>query len=84
MTTTIDSSRVIVTFASSEAHSVPCAHAHHQSFPEVNGEAESAHDAVAILHARLIHALDSASSEFRRSEIEGAVADVKEFLSATP
>jgi hypothetical protein len=84
MTTVVDKSRVIVKFGPSQTHTVTCAHAHHHNVPEIDAEAESVLEAVALLHKNLRYAVDLAPSDYRRRVFEEAVADVEEFLNQKP
>lgn len=80
MRTAISGTHVIVNFGPSESHPETCTHAHHHDVPEVEAEGESTREAVSTLLDRLTTAAADAPSAFRRRTIEGALAEVREFL----
>lgn len=53
--------------------------AHHRDFPEIRAEGESPADAASQLLHHLTRALDSALTDWRRTSIEQAIADVKAY-----
>jgi hypothetical protein len=53
--------------------------AHHRDFPEIRAEGESATDAASQLVHHLTRALDTALTDWRRTAIEQAIAEVKAF-----
>ncbi|QDV33298.1 hypothetical protein [Tautonia plasticadhaerens] len=53
--------------------------AHHRDFPEIRAEGESPADAASQLVHHLTRALDTALTDWRRSAIEQAIADVKAY-----
>jgi hypothetical protein len=55
---------------------------HHQDFPEIRADGESARDAATHLANQLRRALDTALTIWRRQTIEAAIADVEAFLKA--
>ena len=76
----IDQSRVIVAVGST-AHAT-CVH--HRDFAEIRAEGETPAVAANHLVNQLTRALDSALTEWRRSTIEQAIADIREFISEHP
>ena len=52
---------------------------HHRDFPEIRAEGESPADAASQLLHHLTRALDSALTDWRRTSIEQAIADVKAY-----
>jgi hypothetical protein len=71
-----DSTRVIVTIAgSSTAVTV-----HHRDFPEIRAEGGTPKEAASHLVNKLVAALDSALTDWRRETINQAMADVRAFV----
>ena len=54
--------------------------AQHRDFPEIRAEGGSAQEAAEQLLNHLTRALDTALIDWRRSQIEQAIADVRSFL----
>jgi hypothetical protein len=71
-----DSSRVIVTVTGSATGVT----VHHRDFPEIRAEGGSPKEAASHLVNKLILALDSALTDWRRDTINHAVADVRAFV----
>jgi hypothetical protein len=53
---------------------------HHQSFPELRLEGESAEMAASLLIERLLTAFDSVADPTHRETVQVAVADLRAFL----
>ena len=71
-----DSTRVIVTITgSSTAVTV-----HHRDFPEIRAEGGTPKEAASHLVNKLVAALDSALTDWRRETINQAMADVRAFV----
>lgn len=71
-----DSSRVIVTTGTTpDAFRV-----HHRDFPEICAEGRTSREAAAHLVNRLVLALDTALTNWRRETLGRAVADVQAYL----
>ena len=77
---TLNSEQVIVTSGLCECHAVATNHAHHRDFPEMHAEGETCAAAARQLMNQLTRALDNVGSGYRRSAIEKALEDVKEFV----
>jgi hypothetical protein len=71
-----DLSRVIVATGAT-AHTI-CVH--HREFPEIRAEGENPKSAAAHLINQLTRALDSALTEWRRTTIVKAIAEVQAFV----
>ena len=54
---------------------------HHRDFSEIRAEGGSVREAADQLLNHLTRALDSALTDWRRQGINGAIADVKDFIS---
>jgi len=72
-----DLSRVIVTPSTTSA--ATCVH--HRDFPEIRAEAGSAGEAAGHLVNKLVCALDSALTDWRRQTLDQAIADVRAYLN---
>ena len=57
--------------------------AHHRDFPEVHAEGNSPEAAARRLAELLALSLDNAPSDWRRQNLQQAIADVRAFASAT-
>lgn len=57
--------------------------AHHRDFPEIRARGRSAADALEQLQHQLTRALDTALTDWRRSTIEAALAEVKALAGST-
>ncbi len=68
--------RVIVTMGATP-HS---ACVHHHDFPEVRAEGQSPKEAAAHLANKLVAAMDTALTEWRRQSLTQAIADVQDFV----
>jgi hypothetical protein len=77
---TIDAERVIVSTGPCECHAVQTTRVHHRDFPELQTEGETAGEAGARLKSQLDRALDDVPSDYRRTAVEHAIADVEEFI----
>ena len=53
---------------------------YHQNFPEIRAEGSSAKEAAGMLVNKLTRALDSALTDWRRSRVDEAIADVQAFV----
>jgi len=71
-----DSSRVIVTVSGTRT----AVTVHHRDFPEIRAEGGSPKEAASHLVNKLVCALDSALTDWRRGTIDQAVADVRAFV----
>jgi hypothetical protein len=71
-----DPTRVIVTLSGSSTAAI----VHHRDFPEIRAEGSSPKEAASHLVNKLICALDSALTDWRRETIDQAVADVRAFI----
>jgi hypothetical protein len=71
-----DVKRVIVTPSTTSA----ATSVHHRDFPEIRAEAGSAPEAAGHLVNKLVCALDSALTDWRRQSVEQAIADVRAFV----
>ncbi len=71
-----DLKRVIVTISGTST----AACVHHRDFPEIRAEAGSPEEAAGHLVNKLVCALDSALTDWRRQSVEQAIADVRAFL----
>jgi hypothetical protein len=71
-----DVKRVIVTISGTS--SAACVH--HRDFPEIRAEGSSAEEAAAHLVNKLVCALDSALTDWRRQSVDQAIADVRAFV----
>ena len=54
---------------------------HHQDFPEIRSAGENPKAAAEHLSNQLTAALDSALTEYRREQIQGAIDEVKAFAT---
>jgi hypothetical protein len=72
-----DVKRVIVTPSTTSA----ATSVHHRDFPEIRAEAGSAQEAAGHLVNKLVCALDSALTDWRRQSVEQAIADVRAFVA---
>lgn len=75
---------VIVTDTMCACHAVHTIHVHHRDFPEVHVEGLTPGDAAEHLIHRLTSVLDSTASQVHRERVEGAIADVREFVELNP
>jgi hypothetical protein len=71
-----DVKRVIVTPSGTTA----AACVHHRDFPEIRADAGSPAEAAGHLLNKLVCALDSALTDWRRQSVDQAIADVRAFL----
>ncbi len=71
-----DLDRVIVTISGSST----TASVHHRDFPEIHAEAGSPEEAAVHLVNKLTCALDSALTDWRRQNVDQAIADVRAFI----
>ena len=71
-----DVKRVIVTPSTTSA----ATSVHHRDFPEIRAEAGSPQEAAGHLVNKLVCALDSALTDWRRQSVEQAIADVRAFV----
>ncbi len=71
-----DASRVIVTSSGTRT----AVTVHHRDFPEIRAEGGSPKEAASHLVNKLVAALDSALTDWRRATIDHAVADVRSFV----
>lgn len=74
-TTTQD--RVLVTACETVGTQV-----HHRDFPEIRARGGNLHDAAVQLVNQLHRALDSALTDWRRENIEQAIADVESYAKS--
>jgi hypothetical protein len=72
-----ESDRVIVTISGNSSSLV----VHHRDFPEIRAEGMSPKEAASHLVNKLACALDSALTDWRRDNIDHAIADVKAFVA---
>ena len=75
-----DTSRVIVQQDTSPGHSVASTQVYHRDLSEIRASGDSAKTAAEHLVNQLTRALDSALTDWRRDNIQGAIADVKAFI----
>jgi hypothetical protein len=54
---------------------------HHRDFPEIRAEGASPREAASHLVNKLACALDSALTDWRRENVDHAIADVKAFVA---
>ena len=73
-------SQVIVTTSASSSSVI----VHHHDFPEIRSEAGSPKEAAGHLVNKLVCALDSALTDWRRKRVDQAIADVKAFVEQEP
>jgi hypothetical protein len=71
-----DTNRVVVTISSTST----AASVHHRDFPEIRAEAGSPEEAASLLVNKLVCALDSALTDWRRKTLDQAIADVRAFV----
>jgi hypothetical protein len=71
-----DVKRVIVTLSTTSA----ATSVHHRDFSEIRSEAGSPEEAAGHLVNKLVCALDSALTDWRRQSLEQAIADVRAFV----
>jgi hypothetical protein len=71
-----DTNRVVVTIRSTAT----AASVHHRDFPEIRADAGSPEEAAALLVNKLVAALDSALTDWRRQTLDQAIADVRAFV----
>ncbi len=71
-----DLNRVIVTISGQSS----AASVHHRDFPEIRAEAGSPEEAAGHLVNKLSCALDSALTDWRRGNVDQAIADVRAFM----
>jgi hypothetical protein len=71
-----DTNRVVVTISSTSI----AASVHHRDFPEIRAEAGSPEEAASLLVNKLVCALDSALTDWRRQTLDQAIADVRAFV----
>jgi hypothetical protein len=72
----IDAKRVIVTIAAGSTTAI----VHHRDFPEIRAEGPSPREAASHLVNKLIAALDTALTDWRRGTLDHAIADIKAFV----
>jgi hypothetical protein len=72
-----DLNRVIVTISGSSSTTF----VHHRDFPEIRAEGASPKEAASHLVNKLVCALDSALTDWRRETVDHAIADVKAFVA---
>ena len=72
-----DSNRLIVTISGNSSTTV----VHHRDFPEIRAEGGTAKEAASHLVNKLACALDSALTDWRRENVDHAIADVKAFVT---
>jgi hypothetical protein len=72
----IDLSRVIV--SAGETSNTTCVH--HRDLPEIRADGGSPREAASHLSNKLSAALDSALTDWRRQNLNDAIADVQAFL----
>jgi hypothetical protein len=72
--------QVIVTTSASSSSVI----VHHHDFPEIRSEAGSPKEAAGHLVNKLVGALDSALTDWRRKRVDQAIADVKAFVEQAP
>jgi hypothetical protein len=75
--------RVIVATTGTTGHANQSI-ANHRDFPEIRAEGETAAAAATQLVNHLTRALDSALTDWRREQIQQAIADVQDFQKQTP
>jgi hypothetical protein len=75
-----DPRRIIVTESLCEACSTHAVHVHHENFPEMQIEGESAEQAARHLVERLAAALDSVSDPTHCQAVRLAIGDARTFL----
>jgi len=71
-----DTKRVVVTISSTST----AASVHHRDFPEIRADAGSPEEAATLLVNKLVAALDSALTDWRRQTLDQAIADVRAFV----
>ena len=71
-----DTNRVVVTVGSTATASS----VHHRDFPEIRADAGSPEEAATLLVNKLVAALDSALTDWRRQTLDQAIADVRAFV----
>ena len=71
-----DTNRVVVTVRSTAT----AASVHHRDFPEIRADAGSPEEAATLLVNKLVAALDSALTDWRRQTLDKAIADVRAFV----
>jgi hypothetical protein len=71
-----DLNPVIVTISGTST----AATVHHRDFPEIRAEGGSPQEAAAHLVNKLACALDSALTDWRRQNVDHAIADVRAFM----
>jgi hypothetical protein len=76
---TSNPSQVIVSTQRYACASIHALAVHHRDFPEVRGEGGSPEDAASRLAELLSITLDNAPSDWRRENIEKAIADVRAY-----
>jgi len=72
--------QVIVSTEESTYHPVQATCVYHRDLPEIRAEGETPGDAAALLAKRLTWALDNAGGDWRRTQLEAAIEDVKAFV----
>jgi hypothetical protein len=72
--------QVLVSTEESTYHPVQSTCVHHRDLPEIRAEGETPGDAAALLAKRLTWALENAGGDWRRTQLEVAIEDVKAFL----
>ena len=72
-----DTNRVVVTISGTAT----AASVHHRDFPEIRAEGASPREAASHLVNKLACALDSALTDWRRENVDHAIADVKAFVA---
>jgi hypothetical protein len=71
-----DTNRVVVTISGTST----AASVHHRDFPEIRAEAGSPEEAAFVLVYKLVCALDTALTDWRRQTLDQAIADVRAFV----
>jgi hypothetical protein len=75
-----DKSRVVVTSGSCSCHSIALATVHHRNFPELRAEGKTAAEGAGQLANQLARERASVGGGWRRDLVDGAIADMKDFL----
>ena len=79
-----DSHRIIIEAGDPRCHAADAVSVHHRDFPEIRAGGPSALEAAGHLLQRFGTALHGAPNHWHRGELERAIADIQDFLDATP
>ncbi len=78
--TMTDQDRVIVQSHTSPGHSFASTQVYHRDLPEIRASGENPASAAEHLANQLSRALDTALTDWRRQNIQNAIADVQAFI----